>query len=132
MSMSKLTAVYCRLALKDDERIEEQRQVLSHFVAEQGHQNISAYIDNGVGGHSFNRLAFMKMDADIKAGKIDTVIVQSISRIGRDMCLVMNWLNKMQELGVQVKTVDGSINEELNLPFNTLRNEIVRHCKKGA
>ncbi|MDR2570003.1 MAG: recombinase family protein [Oscillospiraceae bacterium] len=44
----------------------------------------SVYLDDGYTGTNFNRPGFQRMLADIKAGKINHVIVKDMSRLGRD------------------------------------------------
>ena len=42
------------------------------------------YIDDGFTGTNFDRPGFQQMLADIEAGRVDTVIVKDLSRLGRD------------------------------------------------
>ena len=42
------------------------------------------YIDDGYSGTNFNRPAFEKLLQDITNGKINTIIVKDLSRLGRN------------------------------------------------
>ena len=103
----KITAVYCRLAQKDDEIIEYQYKKISRYAAEHGYRNIAVYTDNGESGVRFDRPAFSKMCADIVEGKIGVVLANSIDRFGRDSIKVLLWLDELKRQGIVVKTLDG-------------------------
>ena len=81
--------IYCRLS-RDDERtgesvsIENQREMLSRYVREQGWNLYAAYCDDGVSGTTFDRPGFNQMIADATAGKINLVLCKDLSRLGRD------------------------------------------------
>lgn len=81
--------IYCRLS-RDDERagefvsIENQREMLSRYVREQGWDLYDTYCDDGVSGTSFDRPCFHRLIADATAGKINLVLCKDLSRLGRD------------------------------------------------
>jgi DNA invertase Pin-like site-specific DNA recombinase len=108
MNNNKKVAVYCRVAQQDDEAITLQREKVLHFAKEQGYSDISVYADNGASGLDFNRKAFIDMNADIAAGKINTVIVQSINRIGRDFIKTQRWIDGIRSKGIIVAAMDNS------------------------
>ncbi len=109
MANNNRTAVYLRVAQRDDYSIAAQRVQVLRFADAQGHADATVYCDNGASGSNFDREAFMRMDADIRAGKFDAIFVQSFSRIGRNVFDVISWLDDMKEIGVTVKALDGSI-----------------------
>ena len=114
MVNNKKVAIYCRVARKDDGRIELQKEQLVQYAKGCGHNNVVIYADNGASGNGLNRPAFMQMDVDINAGAINLVIVQSITRIGRNVLEVSNWIDGLQRKGVEVKALDGSLNNEVD------------------
>lgn len=81
--------IYCRLS-RDDERtgesvsIENQREMLSRYVREQGWNLYDTYCDDGVSGTTFDRPNFNRLIADATAGKINLVLCKDLSRLGRD------------------------------------------------
>ena len=81
--------IYCRLS-REDERIgesvsvENQREMLSRYVREQGWNLYAAYCDDGVSGTTFDRPGFNRLIADATAGKINLVLCKDLSRLGRD------------------------------------------------
>jgi len=104
----KLTAVYCRVAQPDDFATHMQKVHMRQFAESQGYNGVVYYLDNGYSGLSFERPAFLKMQKDIQAGKIQRVIVNSLSRIGRDCFKVHSWLKETQRMGIEILSLDGS------------------------
>ena len=104
-------ALYCRVASpspEDARSIEIQRDTLRSFAERQGFAEYTEYLDNGYNGNNLDRPAFMQMEADIQAGKVDTVIVRSIDRIARDMFLCNKWVDSLGKRGVKLIAADGS------------------------
>jgi len=85
----KDTAIYTRLS-RDDElqgdsnSIIHQKELLSKYAADHGFRNPRFFVDDGFSGTNFQRPAFQQMLSEIEAGKIGTVIVKDMSRLGRD------------------------------------------------
>ena len=81
--------IYCRLS-REDERtgesvsVENQREMLSRYVREQGWNLYATYCDDGVSGTTFDRPGFNQLIADATAGKINLVLCKDLSRLGRD------------------------------------------------
>ena len=87
--ISKIAALYCRLSREDELRgdsisIQNQKDLLTKYAQEHGYTRTKVYVDDGYTGTNFNRPAFQDMLSDIEDGKIDTVIVKDISRMGRE------------------------------------------------
>jgi len=106
-------AVYCRLAQKDDERMEVQKERLLQYALEQGYDDITLYADNGASGLNFDRPGFLQMNKDIDAGLIHAIIIQSLDRIGRNMVATMQWINKAADKGISFKMSLDSKEQEL-------------------
>ena len=86
---NKITALYCRLSRDDDfsgdsMSIQTQKAMLQHYADENGHTNCKYFVDDGVSGTTFERKGFQEMIAEIENGKIGTVIVKDLSRLGRE------------------------------------------------
>ena len=106
-------AVYCRLAQKDDERMEVQKERLLQYALEQGYDDITLYADNGASGLNFDRPGFLQMNKDIDAGLIHAIIIQSLDRIGRNMVETMQWINHVADKGISFKINMDSMEQEL-------------------
>ena len=105
MVNNKRVALYCRVAREDDEIIKMQEVMLRQFAGENDFTNISTYADNGFHGLNFNRPAFKRLNEDISAGLIGTVIVKDISRIGRNYIDITDWIDTIEAKGVTFKSV---------------------------
>lgn len=87
--MTYNAGIYTRLS-RDDERsgesvsIENQKEMLTRYVHEQGWNLVSTYVDDGVSGTTFDRPGLNKMMADAGQGKINLILVKDLSRFGRD------------------------------------------------
>ena len=86
---SKITALYCRLS-RDDElqgdsnSIKNQKAILKKYADDNGFINTEFFVDDGVSGTTFDRPDFQRMIAKMESGKIGTIIVKDMSRLGRD------------------------------------------------
>jgi DNA invertase Pin-like site-specific DNA recombinase len=85
----KITALYCRLS-RDDElqgdsnSIKNQKSILKKYADDNGFINTEFFVDDGVSGTTFDRPGFQRMIAEMDAGRIGTIIVKDMSRLGRD------------------------------------------------
>lgn len=84
-----ITALYCRLSRDDDlegdsNSIKNQKAILSKYAQDKGFCNASFYVDDGYSGTNFNRPDFQRLIDDVNDGKIGTIIVKDMSRLGRD------------------------------------------------
>ncbi|MCI5840313.1 MAG: recombinase family protein [Clostridium sp.] len=85
----KITALYERLS-RDDEMqgdsnsIVNQKAMLEKYANENGFKNLRHFTDDGYSGTNFNRPAWQELISLVDAGKVDTIIVKDMSRIGRN------------------------------------------------
>ena len=84
-----ITALYPRLSQEDElqgesNSISNQKRILETYAKQNGFSNLRWYTDDGYSGANFQRPGFQAMLADIEAGKVGTVIVKDMSRLGRN------------------------------------------------
>ena len=85
----KITALYCRLS-RDDElqgdsnSIKNQKLILQKYADDNGFKNTSFFVDDGYSGTTFDRPDFQRLMAEVDAGRVGTIIVKDMSRLGRD------------------------------------------------
>ncbi len=88
-SSDKITALYCRLS-RDDElqgdsnSIKNQKAMLQKYADENGFRNTQFFVDDGYSGTNFDRPDWRRLSALIDEGRIGTIIVKDMSRLGRD------------------------------------------------
>ena len=86
---SKITALYCRLS-RDDElqgdsnSIINPKAILQKYADDNGFGNTMVFVDDGYSGTNFDRPDWERLIALAEDGKIGTVIVKDMSRLGRD------------------------------------------------
>lgn len=85
----KAVALYCRLSRDDgaegeSNSISNQKVFLKNRAEEYGFSSIQYYVDDGYTGTNFDRPAFKEMISDIETGKVGTVMVKDLSRLGRE------------------------------------------------
>ena len=85
----KITVLYCRLS-RDDElqgdsnSIVNQKNILSKYAKDNGFKNTRFIVDDGYSGTSFQRPGWNELLELIENGKVETIIVKDMSRLGRD------------------------------------------------
>ena len=85
----KITALYCRLS-RDDElqgdsnSIINQKAILQKYADDNGFGNTMFFVDDGYSGTNFDRPDWERLIALAEDGKIGTVVVKDMSRLGRD------------------------------------------------
>ncbi len=89
LSSDKITALYCRLSQDDESQgdsnsIINQKAILQKYADDNNFINTSVFIDDGYSGTNFNRPDWERLIALAEDGKISTVIVKDMSRLGRD------------------------------------------------
>lgn len=92
---------YARLSVedsgkKDADTIEAQKELLeSHIAAQPDMQFCGLYCDNGRTGTNFQRPEFERLMGDVRAGKIDCIVVKDLSRFGRNYKETGNYLERI-------------------------------------
>ena len=81
--------VYARLSHEDarageSASIENQKLMLTKHVKEMGWELVEVYQDDGFSGTNQNRPGLQRMLLDVKAGRINTVLIKDLSRLGRN------------------------------------------------
>jgi len=131
-------AIYVRLSKDDGDKTESdsivnQKALIKDYLKSMPEIRVcSERVDDGFSGVDFLRPDFEAMMEDIKAGKINCVIVKDLSRFGRNYIEVGKYLeNIFPFLGVRFISVNDSFDsankktdaEELILPFKNLMND---------
>ncbi len=85
----KITALYCRLS-RDDElqgdsnSIKNQKTILQKYADDNGFSNTELFVDDGYSGTNFDRPDWQRLISLMEEGRIGTIIVKDMSRLGRD------------------------------------------------
>lgn len=137
-------AIYLRLSKEDgdfsfsgdkleSDSISNQRMLIMDLLKK--HPEITVvdeYVDDGFTGANFERPDFNRMIDDVKAGRIDCIVVKDLSRFGREYIGSGEYIQKVfPKLGIRFIAINdnydnaqpGAAENELVLPFKNLMND---------
>jgi hypothetical protein len=99
-------------------------EILETYAKQNGFSNLRWYTDDGYSGANFQRPGFQAMLADIEAGKVGTVIVKDMSRLGRNYLQVGMYTEMIfPQKGVRFIAInDGVDSAQGDNDFAPLRN----------
>ena len=133
--------IYARLSQEDEDKSESdsivsQKVMIREFVEDHPDiEIVSEKVDDGYSGVNFDRPGFQEMMEEIRAGKVNCVIVKDLSRFGRNYIEAGNYLEKIFPLmGVRFIAIndyydssDKNQSDSLIIPFKNLINDA--YCK---
>ena len=116
---SKITALYSRLSVGDEDRdggesnsIQNQKKFLESYARQLKLTNIRHYIDDDESGRFFDRSAYSRMMDDVENGKIGVCIMKDLTRWGRDYLQVGNAMEIFRRNNVRFIAVNNGIDSE--------------------
>src|SRR5206468_2952535 len=94
--------VGCYLRVSTSEQtVENQRNDLRAYCGARGWDNVTEYSDAGVSGTRERRPGLDRLMADVKARRIDVVVVAAFDRFGRSVRHLVEALDLFHHLGVE-------------------------------
>ena len=139
-----MAAIYVRLSVDSDEKksesIETQVTLIKEFIQKHNENPnreyeiavYDIYSDLGKTGTNFDRPGFERMMNDVRAGKINCILVKDFSRFGRNYIETGNYLEKILPF-MKVRFVSvcdnydsyalGAKNQELSMNIKNLVND---------
>ena len=98
---------YARVSTENDEQEDSFENQCKHFTdlinSRSDWEFAGIYADQGITGTNANsRKEFMRMIEDCRAGKIDRILVKSISRFARNTVDSLMYIRELKELGISV------------------------------
>ena len=107
-SRSKIrVAAYARVSTASDEQmgsVKAQKDYFEKLILKKPEWKlVEIYADEGISGTSLNRReAFNRMITDALDGKIDLIIIKSLSRFARNTVDTLNTIRKLKNVGIPV------------------------------
>lgn len=110
-------AAYCRVSTDEDEQLnsfENQVEYYTRYINNNpAYEFAGIYADEGISGTNVKkRKEFLRMIADCEAGKIDMIIVKSISRFARNTQDCLMYSRKLKNLGIGIVFEKENINTQ--------------------
>lgn len=102
-----VVAAYARVSTEKEEQEDSFERQVSHYTmlitSKPEWEFGGIYADSGITGtRAEKRPDFMRMIADCRAGKINKVLVKSISRFARNTVDALKYIQELKELGISV------------------------------
>lgn len=86
--------LYCRVAHDDSFSLEAQAAQLRHYAEQAGYTIIGAADEYG-SGLTLDRPGMGKVTQAVLAGKVDVVLVHSLTRIGREWGMTQSYIDQL-------------------------------------
>lgn len=129
---------YVRLSKEDGDKEESnsvtgQKELIRDYLSRHPElRECGMKVDDGYTGSNFDRPRFQEMMADVRAGKVNCIVVKDLSRFGRDHLEAGEYIEKIFPfLGVRFIAINDHYDslhrnpesDELMIPFKNLINE---------
>ena len=128
-----MTALYERLS-RDDElngesnSISNQKKLLEQYAKEHGFTNLVHFTDDGISGTRFDRPGFLAMMKEVESGKVRTILIKDMSRMGRDYLKVGQYMELLRQKNVRLiavnENVDSFREDDDFTPFRNIMKNI--------
>lgn len=106
---AKQVVLYARTSMLD-QNTETQLMALRDYCNRMGYQITGEYVDNGFSGKDDKRPQFERLLGDVRANKIDCVLVYKLDRIGRSLKHLLNLFEEFKSKGVEFISLTQNIN----------------------
>ena len=111
-------AAYCRVSTDSDDQINSFTAQNSHYMemitAHDQWELVDIYADEGITGTSAKkRKDFQRLLADCRNGRIDKVLVKSISRFARNTTECLEAVRELKSLGISIFFEEHSIDTKM-------------------
>ena len=106
MPVKKRVAAYARVSMEKESMLHSLAAQVSYYSELiQRHSEweyAGVYADEGLTGTKENRPQFQRLLADCRAGKVDMILVKSISRFARNTVTLLETVRELKALGIDV------------------------------
>ena len=133
-----LVGIYTRRSFDDNEdkesnTITNQKEMINSFISKEKNMTIvDYYVDDGYTGTTFDRPGFQEMMKDISDGRINTIIVKDLSRLGRNSLEVGKYIEEIFPIyNIRIIAINDNVDSfkrpesinDLMVPIKNLVNE---------
>lgn len=105
LDKSILTAVYIRVSTERQAEegfsLEAQQEALFKIIERKGLRLYRVYTDPGISGKNLKRPGVQAMIADMKAGRVGTVLVHKLDRLSRNMGDIIEFIEMVNKLDIR-------------------------------
>lgn len=133
--MRRRYVAYIRVANKDDNAVEKQKQMIIAYANERDIKIDYFYIDNGYSGTTLDRPQLRQLLRDVKSRKVtDEIFYVDNSRLSRDIFGVLKIANKVSKSRVKLTSLikEEQLKMEITMCFDRCFREDERNRKIQA
>ena len=97
--------IYTRLSNDDDperDSLQNQERICREFAAQRDDQIVGQSADDNISGMNFSRRGLSRLTAAVETGRVDSVLVKDLSRLGRHRTQTALFIDYLRERGVRV------------------------------
>lgn len=102
----KRVAAYARVSSKKEASLHSLSAQVSYYSEliqnHAGWEYVGVYVDEAITGTENRRAEFQRLLSDCRAGKIDSIITKSISRLARNTLTMLEAVRELKDLGIDV------------------------------
>ena len=123
--------IYCRVAHDGPDSaavLAAQKNALEAYAKEHDFEIVGASSDMG-SGLTMDRPGLLDFHTAAEDGKVDVLLIHSLTRLGRDTDKVTKYWHLLRDLGVSVHTADCG---EVDLSFYTMLRAMFEDMKKRS
>ena len=100
-------AAYCRVSTDQDEQLSSYENQVNYYreyiLKHEDYELVDIYADEGISAtNTKKRDAFNRLIQDCRDGKVDRILVKSISRFARNTLDCIKYVRELKELGIGV------------------------------
>ncbi|MDF9409677.1 MAG: hypothetical protein A4E52_00794 [Pelotomaculum sp. PtaB.Bin013] len=115
VNQSKRAWLYCRIDAPDDERgrLKGQQKELADYAEQMGFEVAGASQDTD-SGLRFDRNGLAEVSEAAATGKMDVLLIVSLSRLGRDAMKTKEFIHRLNRRGIEVYSpLEGKITTKM-------------------
>jgi len=101
--------LYARVS-KNEQNLDTQLMALRDYCQKNNYKTVKEYLDDGISGATENRPSFNALLSDIRARKMNCVLVYKLDRIGRSLQHLLNLFEEFKNRGVEFISLTQNIN----------------------
>lgn len=113
-TVKKRVCAYARVSTNNSDQADSLENQTAYFEklikANTTYEFIGIFADRGYTGTKDTRPEFQKMMSLCRQGKIDLILVKSISRFARNTIIVLGYIRELKDLGIEVRFEEQNIN----------------------
>lgn len=105
---NKRAWIYCRVAYPDAYMLAVQQACLEAYAEKRDFEIVGTTTEQA-SGLDFSRKGLAEVSSAVAAGELDILLVENLSRLGRDMGKVDAYLRWLEDQFVEVVCADGTM-----------------------